>query len=138
MNSYDNHSEMMTPEKPDDKSKLGLRILRTALIMLGILIALYVVGFLLMNTLTIDQLNHAQQGLHTFGQWWTVVRVAFIAGLTIYWREINVWLACRNQWTEAYLERVLAGRWLMLGTLCFVELFLVQRVHELLTDRLFQ
>lgn len=108
---------------------------RTLLLFAAVLIGLYLVGVLLMSLLSLDRLHSIKLGLRTFGEWWVIVRLSFIAGLTFYWVEINVWLSQRNGWSEAHLARVVAGRWLMLGLLSFVELFLVQRIHQPLIDR---
>ena len=115
-----------------------LRFLRKTLILLAIFIAFYLVGILLMSIVSIDKLHEAQRGLDQFGEWWMLVRLAFIAGLMISWVRINTWLARHNGWSKAHLARVLAGRWITLVTLTFVELFLVQRIHEPFTDKWFQ
>jgi len=122
----------------DQSYRPARRFLRNVLLFSVVLIALYFVGVILMSLLSIDHLRQVRHGLKVFGEWWLIVRLGFIAGLAIYWLEINTWLSRRNGWTEAHLTRVLAGRWLTLGVLIFVELFLVQRIHEPFTDRWFQ
>jgi len=117
--------------------KIRRTLSRTAML-LAIIIAIWVAGIFMMNVVPIGQLHQMQRGLAQFGEWWMVVRLAFIAGLIIGWVPINTWLARRNDWSPAHLARVLAGRWMTLGILAFVELFLVQRLHEPFTDRWFQ
>lgn len=114
------------------------RFLRRTLLLLAIFVALYLAGGLLISIVSIGQLNQMQHALDQFGQWWMVVRLAFITGLIIGWVPINTWLARRNGWRSAHLDRVLAGRWMTLGILTFVELFLIQRIHQPFTDRWFQ
>ena len=101
----------------------------------GTLIALMLLGQFIARTFSIDQVQQARQALRTFGAWWMYVRWAFIAGLIVYWVDINTWLARRKGWSEAHLARVLDGRWFALGVLTFVELFFVLRIHEPLIDR---
>ncbi|MCF6256164.1 MAG: hypothetical protein L3K25_07660 [Gammaproteobacteria bacterium] len=125
----------------DQSHRPARRYLRKGLLLFAFLaffVALNLIGMLLMNTVSIGQLHQAQHALQNFGDGWMVVRLAFIAGLIIGWVPINTWLAQRNGWDAAHLARVLAGRWLTLGVLVFVELFLVQRIHEPFTDRWFQ
>ncbi len=104
----------------------------------GALIALMLLGQFIVKTFSIDQVQQARQGLRAFGAWWMYVRWAFIAGLIIYWVDINTWLARRKGWSEAHLARVLNGRWFTLGVLLFVEMFFVLRIHEPLIDRWLQ
>ena len=104
----------------------------------GALIGLMLLGLFLIDTLSIDQVQQARQGLQIFGAWWMYVRWAFVAGLIIYWVDINTWLARRKGWSEAHLARVLDGRWFTLGVLLFVELILILRIHEPLVDRWLQ
>ncbi len=111
------------------------RTVRPLLLVTSVLVGLYLTGLLLISLLSLDQLHSMKQGLTTFGAWWIIARLSFIAGLAIYWVEINTWLSHRNQWSAAHLARVIAGRWLAVGVLSVVELFLVQRIHEPLIDR---
>ncbi len=113
------------------------RFLAVALFSLLILMLLILFGMMIVKTLSMDQVQQARQGLQTFGAWWMFIRFGFIVVLTVYWVEISTWWARKNHWTEQHLQHVLARRWVMLGVLSFVELFLVQRIHEPLTDRLF-
>lgn len=114
------------------------RLVWRSLAALAVVVLLLMIGFTIMNSLTQAEIEGARRSLRAFGTWWMFVRLGFIAGLIIYWTEINTWLAWRNGWSEAHLARVLAGRWVTLATLAFVELFLIQRIHEPLTDRWFQ
>ncbi len=130
-----NQSPPHHPGEPLHQWRAVWRTLRVLLLFAAVLIGLYLVGVLLMSLLSLDQLHSIKQGLRTFGEWWVIARLGFIAGLAFYWVEINAWLSRHNGWTEAHLARVVAGRWLMLGVLTFVELVLVQRVHQPFVDR---
>ncbi len=125
-----------TADAPSRRPRRAVwRMARTLLLFTVAFIGLYLAGVLLMGLLSLDRLHSIKQGLQDFGEWWVIARLAFISVLTVYWAEINTWLSHRNGWTEAHLARVVAGRWLMLGVLVFVELFLVQRIHEPVIDR---
>jgi len=126
------------PESINESRRPALRFMRKALLLSTVLVALYLVSILLMSVVSIDSLYQVKYGLRSFGEWWIYVRVAFVAGLIIWWQPLNTWIARRNAWSEAHLARVLAGRWLTLGTLTFVELILIQRIHEPFTDRWLQ
>lgn len=131
MNMQRSDAEMAT----DFRTKKPIGLFGKVMLFVGILAGLMLVGLFIMSTFSIDQLQQARQGLRAFGEWWMYVRWTFIAGLFIYWIEINTWIAQRNGWTEAHLRRVLDGRWLTLGVLLFVELFFVLRIHEPFVDR---
>jgi len=124
----------ITGNQPRRPARRLLRVVVVLISVFAVFLALNLVGMLLMNVVSMAQLQQAQRVLNTFGEWWMIVRLAFIAGLVIGWTPINTWLAQRNDWSQAHLARVLAGRWLTLGLLVFVELFLVQRIHEPFTD----
>ena len=124
--------------QPRRPARRRLRAGLLILLVFAVFLALNLLGMLLMNVVSIAQLHQAQRGLQNFGEWWMIARLTFIAGLIIGWTPINTWLAQRNDWSKAHLARVLGGRWLTLGLLVFVELFLVQRIHEPFTDRWLQ
>ena len=128
----------MSLQKDHIEARRPRRVLRRIALITAGLAVLILLGLLLMNSTNMDQLEHARRQLQAFDAWWRYVRWTFIAGLIIFWREINTWLAARNGWSEAHLQRVLGGRWLTLGVLLFVELFLTLRIHEPLVDRWLQ
>lgn len=101
----------------------------------GGLLILAWLGQLLVRTISLDEIQRFRQEVRAFDAWWRYVRWTFIAGLFVYWREINTWLAAHNDWSGPHLQRVLDGRWMVLATLAFIELFFVLRIHEPLVDR---
>jgi len=134
MNNPKNKGVLGATETGIVSGKLRWRLLRNALLLTLFFVALNLVGILLMSMITIDTLHQARRALQAFGEWWIVVRVIFVGGLIAWWVPVNTWLARRNGWNEAHLARVLAGRWLTLAVLVFVELILIQRIHQPFTD----
>ena len=100
------------------------------ILLIGLILVMFVIGSILLSTMSVDSLTSLRASIDKFSSWWFIVRVSFIALLYFKWREINVYLSKKNEWSEEHLERVLAGRKLMVSLLIFVELIMVQRVHE--------
>lgn len=89
-------------------------------------VVFYILGSVLMSTVSLDSLQHARNTLNAAGHWFAIVRLMFIATLIGFWVPINRWLAGRFIWSDAYLTRILSRRWQALGVLLFVELAFMQ------------
>jgi len=96
----------------------------------GGLFLLLIVGLMLMSSFTLEGMEGFRRHMERADEVLIYFRLAVIGLLIGFWRPLNVWLARFRQWPEGQLERVLAGRWWALGMLLFIELVLVQRIHE--------
>lgn len=121
-------------DRPGGWRRAGRFTFRIMLI-LGGLFVLLVAGLLVMNAFSMQGLDAFGRFLDRADQVLVYIRLTAIGLLIGFWRPINVWLSRVRGWSYGQLERILAGRWWALATLLFVELILVQRVHEHLIDR---
>ena len=123
------------PTDPEDQPgglrRAGRVTFRTALI-LGGLFLLFLLGMMLMSFLSLEGMTSFRDRLERADSVLVFFRVGLIVLLVIFWRPINTWLAGHNGWSEARLQRTLEGRWWALALLLFIELILVQRLHEAL------
>jgi hypothetical protein len=117
--------------RPNGSKNVGRFILRNILLLAGLFL-LMVLGFMLMSSLSLEGIQSFREGLQWFNQGFAFVRVCLAGLLIIYWRPFNLWLAQIKGWPDDRLERLLEARWLLLGTFLFVELVLIQRIHELI------
>ena len=122
--------------RPVSGMKRAGGLLFKLLLLFGGLFLVFVLGLSLFSSLSLEGMQAFRQNLDRLASVMMVVRLAVIAGVIGFWRPLNVWLAMRKDWPQAQLQRVLAGRWLTLGVLLFVELVLIQRLHEPLIDSL--
>jgi hypothetical protein len=111
--------------------RAGRLALRVAFIVVGLLLVLSV-GQLLMSSFSLQDLASFRDRLERADSVLVFFRLGFITLLIFYWKPFNTWLAKLNGWSGAQLERVFAGRWWALSVLLFVEIILIQRVHEYL------
>jgi hypothetical protein len=102
------------------------------LLILGALFVLFILGLSLMSSLSIEGVEGFREGLERADNYMVLVRLLIIGSLIAFWRPFNTWLAKAKGWPDEQLESVLAGRWWALGLLLFVELVLVQRIHEVI------
>jgi hypothetical protein len=103
-------------------------------LILGGLLCLFLLGMLLISSLSLEGMATFQEKLHGMGSVLVFIRFLLIGLLIVFWRPLNSWFANRNGWSEARLQRILAGRWWTLALFLFVELILVQRLHETVLD----
>ncbi len=103
-------------------------------LILGTVFFLFLLGLSLISSLSLEGLQSVQQHLARVDAPLMWLRLLLIGTLIGFWQPINAWLAQRNAWSQARLERVMKGRWMTLAVLLFVELVLIQRLHEPLID----
>jgi hypothetical protein len=115
--------------RPSGFKNLGRLFLRILLLFAGMFL-LMVLGLILMSSLSLEGIHSFRSGLEWFNQGVTFVRLSLIGLLIIYWRPINLWLAQKRGWPNDHIDHILEARWLTLGALLFVELVLIQRIHE--------
>lgn len=96
----------------------------------GGLFFLFLLGMTLMSSFSLEGMASFQERLSRADSMLMFVRLLLIGVLIVFWRPLNSGIAKRNDWSEVHLQRVLAGRWWALTLLLFVELILVQRLHE--------
>jgi hypothetical protein len=108
------------------------RFMFKLLLILGGLFLLMIVGLMLMSSFTLDGVENFRQNLDRFDRYIIIIRLLAIGILIGFWCPFNKWLAQIRGWPDEQLERALAGRWWALGVMMFVELVLVQRIHEIL------
>jgi hypothetical protein len=113
--------------------RAGWFLFKILLLFGGLFLAL-LIGLSLLSTGSTEGLSAFRHTLERLDSVMVYLRLAAIAGVIGFWRPLNVWLAQRKGWSQAHLQRVLDGRWLTLGVLLFVELVLIQRLHEPLID----
>ena len=113
--------------------RAGWFLFKILLLFGGLFLAL-MVGLSLLSSGSTEGLSAFRRTLERVDSVMVFVRLAAIAGVIGFWRPLNGWLAQRKGWSQAHLQRVLDGRWLTLGVLLFVELVLIQRLHEPLID----
>ncbi|MEW8139158.1 MAG: hypothetical protein AB2761_19005 [Candidatus Thiodiazotropha endolucinida] len=116
--------------RPKRWRRAGRVALRFALIV-GVLFLVLVLGQLLLSSFSLQDLASFRLKLEHADHYLVFIRLGLITLLIVYWRPFNTWLAKVNAWPEQKLEHVLSGRWWALSILLFVELILVQRLHEL-------
>lgn len=115
--------------QPDRLKRAG-RFTLKLLLVVGGLFLLMVVGLMLMSAFSLEGIEGFRERMSHADSYLFFVRLLVIGLLIGFWRPFNVWLAKYRRWPEGQLERVLEGRWMALAILLFVELILVQRVHE--------
>ncbi|MCU7849343.1 MAG: hypothetical protein KZQ89_15405 [Candidatus Thiodiazotropha sp. (ex Lucinoma kastoroae)] len=120
--------------RPGRLKRAGWLLLRLGLFVGGCFL-LMVVGLALMSSFSLEGIHAFRQRLAGADSVLVIVRLGAIGLLIGFWRPVNVWLDRVRGWPEGQLERVLAGRWWALAMLLFVELVLVQRLHEILLER---
>jgi hypothetical protein len=113
--------------------KLARWIMRFAICAIA-LVLLYLLGAVLLKSVSLHALQDVRQSLRDASIWFGFVRWAFIALLILYWEPLNRGLARRHHWSDSRLRRILSGRWLALGVLVLVELVFMQRLLESLID----
>ncbi len=123
-------------EMPSHLKRAGHFVGRFAFfsIIISLVIAL---GLLVMSTIPLNSLQQAGQSIMLISNWLGIVRLSFVAILGIYWIEINTWISVRKQWSPAYLEKVLKGKWVSITGLLLIELVFIQRIHQPLIDWMF-
>ncbi len=129
---YGDEEELPQPQQPAWR-RAGQLSFKFMLILGGVFL-LFVLGLSLFFSFSLEGLQSAQDRLAQADGVLMWFRLLLIAVLIGFWQPINVWLAQRNAWSPERLQRVLHGRWLTLAVLLFVELVLVQRLHEPFID----
>lgn len=122
--SPDDHSG-----QPGSLRRAGHIVFRIALI-LGGLFLLFLLGMMLMSSISPQGMASFRDKLAQADSVLVFLRLGLIGLLITLWHPLNTWFAQHNCWSEARLQRVLAGRLWTLVLLLFVELILVQRLHE--------
>ncbi|MEW8048436.1 MAG: hypothetical protein AB2805_18295 [Candidatus Thiodiazotropha sp.] len=130
-NSDDKLPGVDKESRPKRWRRAGRVALRFALIV-GVLFLVLVMGQLLLSSFSLQDLASFRLKLEHADHFLVFVRLGFITLLIVYWRPFNTWLATINGWSDEQLARVLSGRWWALSVLIFVEVILVQRIHEML------
>jgi hypothetical protein len=100
------------------------------LLVIGGLFLLMVIGLMLMSAFSLEGIEGFRDRMGHADSYLVYVRLLAIGLLIGFWRPFNIWLAKTRGWPEGQLERVLEGRWMALAILLFVEMILVQRIHE--------
>lgn len=115
--------------QPGGMRRAGRFIFKTTLIFGGLFL-LFLLGMMLMTSLSLEGMTSFRDWLERADSVLVFFRVGLIGLLITFWHPLNTWFAQHNGWSKVRLQRVLAGRWWSLGLLLFVELILVQRLHE--------
>jgi hypothetical protein len=133
MDMYDKADEQSIADRSQPKGwkKVG-RLAFRGLLIVGVFIVIWIVGQSLLSSFSLQDLMEFRQKIEQIDNFLIIIRLGLIALLILYWHPFNAWLANVNGWSNDHLVRVLAGRWWALSVLLFVELFLVQRVYEIL------
>lgn len=127
--AVDGDGEAVQARQPSRLKRAG-RFTLKLLLVVGGLFLLMVVGLMLMSALSLEGIEGFRERMGHADSYLVFVRLLVIGLLIGFWRSFNVWLAKTRGWPEGQLERVLEGRWMALAILLFVELILVQRIHE--------
>lgn len=93
-----------------------------------------IVGLGLMSSVKMSVFDSISTALWSFNSWFAFIRIAVIMIAIIYWEELNTWLAIRFHWSGERLERTIQGKYFTLFVLGFMELILIQRLHEPVID----
>jgi len=99
-----------------------------------IAIGLCIFGMIILSSISINSLQNIQNSINKFDSWFMFIRFSIIITIIAYWGVINTWLATRNDWNDAHLQRILKGRWTALTVLLFIELILVQKIHQIILN----
>jgi hypothetical protein len=116
-------------DRPTRLKRAGRFTLKLLLVVGGLFLVM-VVGLMLMSAFSLVGMEHFRERMGHADNYMVYVRLLAIGLLIGFWRPFNGWLAKVRRWPEGQLERVLEGRWMALAILLFVEVILVQRVHE--------
>jgi len=106
------------------------KVLLKVVLFFAVFIGVALFGLIIMSSVSMDGLEGVQNALNNFDKWFMFIRLSLIAAAITYWVNINTWIAKRNGWSKSHLQRVINGRWKTLGILLFIELILVQQIHE--------
>lgn len=125
--------------KPGRRSRAGgwkraRRFTLKTLLVVGGLFLLLVAGLMLMSAFSLEGIDSFRRRLDRVAEILVYGRLLAIGLLIGFWCPFNSWLAKIRGWTKEQLQRVLGGRWWALVMLLFIELVLVQRIHEPLIE----
>ena len=125
------HREVV--QEPSVKRKIIKGGIFTVLTVLA-LVVITTIGLGLMSSVKVSVFDSISSSLWSFNSWFAFVRITLIMIAIVYWEEMNSWLAIKLHWSEQRLERTIQGKYFTLFVLAFMELILIQRLHEPVID----
>jgi len=126
----DTELDVMEDEAYAPIPKRRWKVLLKVVLFFSAFIGVALFGLIIMSSVSMNGLESVQSALDKFDKWFMFIRLLLIIIAITYWENINTWLARRNDWSDLHLQRVINGRWRTLGILLFIELVLVQQIHE--------
>lgn len=96
---------------------------KAILLWTGGFIAFFVIGYLLLSSLSIAQVEAFDRLLMDFSVGFLLFRWFLFLVLMFYWREAIAWLGHKKQWSEAHLAKIVNNRWQVI--LLFITLELI-------------